>query len=107
MSETEEENVIFVDETGFSVSMRTRRARSRPGTLAVSVVPGLRTKNISVCCAISKVECYIIGARSGVQHEFVRSFPSKSFCKAAGTKHEQCQHIMDNVAFQRTAVQEL
>ena len=36
------------------MSMMSRRDRSLKGTRAVQVVPGLRSRNISVCCAMSK-----------------------------------------------------
>ena len=39
---------------GFSVAMRTRRGRSLVGTRAIQRVQGIRTRNISVCCSISK-----------------------------------------------------
>ena len=53
-AEYSEPNIIFIDETGFNVSMRTSRGRSAVGTPAVLVVPQIRSRNISVCCAISK-----------------------------------------------------
>lgn len=54
LSKFNESNLIFVDEVGFNVSMRTRKGRSLIGHPAVHVVPGLRMRNISVCAAMSK-----------------------------------------------------
>ena len=54
LSELDETYFYFVDEGGFNVSMRTRRGRSFRGFKAVQIVPGLRAKNILVCCAITK-----------------------------------------------------
>jgi transposase len=48
------ENIFFIDEVGFSVAMRARRGRSLVGTRAIQHVQGIRMKNISVCCSISK-----------------------------------------------------
>ena len=47
-------NIYFVDEVGVNISMRSRRGRAPVGKPAVHIVPGLRTKNISICCAMSK-----------------------------------------------------
>lgn len=54
LSKFDESHLFFVDEVGFNVSMRTKRGRSLAGTPAVHVVSGLRTRNISVCCAMTK-----------------------------------------------------
>jgi transposase len=47
-------NIFFLDEVGFNVSMRSGRGRSLIGYDAVQIVPGLRNRNISVCCLMSK-----------------------------------------------------
>jgi len=47
-------DIYFVDEVGVNISMRSRRGRAPKGQAAVHVVPGLRSKNISLCCAMSK-----------------------------------------------------
>jgi transposase len=49
----EEKTFVFIDEVGFCVSMRSRYGRSIVGTPAIQVVPSVRTKNFSVCCAIT------------------------------------------------------
>jgi transposase len=54
LSQKDGENIIFLDEGGFCVSMRSTRGRSLKGERAVQLVPNLRTRNISVCCAMSK-----------------------------------------------------
>jgi len=54
LGQVDDSNIFFVDELGFSVSMRSRRGRSLKGTRVVQVVPGLRSRNLSVCCAMSK-----------------------------------------------------
>ena len=46
--------IYFIDEVGFNVSMRLSRGRSVKGSRAVKVVPSIRSRNISVCCAISR-----------------------------------------------------
>jgi transposase len=47
-------NIFFIDEVGFCVSIRSKRGRSLKGQRVIQVVPNLRTRNISVCCTISK-----------------------------------------------------
>jgi transposase len=54
LSMFDKSNLYFVDEVGFNISLRSRSGRSLRGTRAIHVVPGLRSRNISVCCAISK-----------------------------------------------------
>ena len=49
-----DDNLIFVDEVGFSVSSRTTRGRSLVGSRANIQVPVVRTRNISVFRAMSK-----------------------------------------------------
>lgn len=55
LSNFDESKLLFVDEIGFSISLRSREGRSLKGTRAVQMVPGLRTRNISVCCSMSKL----------------------------------------------------
>lgn len=54
LSKFDESHLVFVDEVGFNVSMRSKRGRSPSGTPAVHVVSGIRTRNISICCAMTR-----------------------------------------------------
>ncbi|KAI5151468.1 hypothetical protein ENBRE01_2160 [Enteropsectra breve] len=45
---------FFINEVGFNVSMRTRSGRSIRGTTPIHTVAYIRSRNISVCCAMSK-----------------------------------------------------
>ncbi len=45
---------VFIDEVGFSVSLRTRRGRSLRGTSAYIPVGAIRSRNMSVIAAMSK-----------------------------------------------------
>jgi hypothetical protein len=54
----DESHIFFLDEIGFSVSMRVKRGRAPKGQRAVRVIPNLRTKNISICCTMSKNGAY-------------------------------------------------
>jgi transposase len=48
------DKIFFLDELGFNVSMRSTRGWAPVGERATQVVPGLRTRNISVCCTMSR-----------------------------------------------------
>lgn len=48
------ENLIFLDEVGFSVSSRPKKGRSIKGTSAIINVPAARSRNISVLGAMNK-----------------------------------------------------
>ena len=50
-----ENDFIFIDETGFNVSMRSSYGRSFIGTPAIKNIANLRSNNISVCCAMNKL----------------------------------------------------
>ena len=60
ISKISEDEIIYVDEVGFNVSMRTRKGRSLIGSPAVHVVPAIRSRNISVYCAMGKMELLIL-----------------------------------------------
>jgi len=49
-----ENSIVFVDEIGFNVSMRSIRARSLVGKPAVKNVPVLRSRNMSIICAMNR-----------------------------------------------------
>uniref|UniRef100_A0A914WCZ8 Transposase n=1 Tax=Plectus sambesii TaxID=2011161 RepID=A0A914WCZ8_9BILA len=52
-TEVSETQTYFLYEVGFCVVMRAKRGRSLRGTRAVQVALGLRTRNISICCAMN------------------------------------------------------
>ncbi|KII70625.1 hypothetical protein RF11_06980 [Thelohanellus kitauei] len=49
-----DEQIYFVDEVGFNVSMRIKRGRSSIGTTPILRVPNIRSRNVSVCCAMNR-----------------------------------------------------
>ena len=48
-----ERDFIFIDEVGFNLSMRTSKGRSRVGTTPFVRIPLIRSRNISMCCAMN------------------------------------------------------
>lgn len=47
-------DIFYLDEVGFNVSLRCKRGRSKKGVPAIVSVPGIRSKNISVCCVMTR-----------------------------------------------------
>jgi transposase len=54
LSHQDGEDIFFLDEVGFNVCMRAKRGWAPRGERAVQVSSGLRSRNISVCCVMSK-----------------------------------------------------
>jgi hypothetical protein len=54
------DEIFFLDELGFNVSMRTRFGRSLIGTTPIETVPAIRTRNLSVCSAIRRNGVFFI-----------------------------------------------
>jgi len=98
-------NIFFIDEVGFNVSMRTNKGRAKIGKTPVLTVRNIRSKNISVCCAI---------ARSGIFHYEINhnayntisftGYISNLFGKIASLNLGLCVIIMDNVPFHKSSV---
>jgi len=51
-----DDDFVFVDEAGFSVTMRPHHGYSESGTPVVISSPGLRSRNISICLAMTKYD---------------------------------------------------
>ncbi|XP_049293761.1 uncharacterized protein LOC125769223 [Anopheles funestus] len=95
-------NVIFVDEVGFCVSMRASRGRSAVGTPAVKIVSQIRTRNVSIICAMNRsgIQLYKTAERSVNRDsflEFMRDLKQKLTESYSG----RIIYVMDNVAFHK------
>jgi hypothetical protein len=94
------QSIFFLDEVGFNVSMRSTRGRALKGQRAIHVVPNLRTRNISICCTMSKCGTFFYKKQ-------IRPFNSESFGeyidellgKFEEMGLENVVLIMDNVRF--------
>lgn len=105
LTQTDHNLIFYLDEAGFSVSMRARRGRSARGTRAVQVVAAIRTRNISLMCAMSK---------RGIFHysHQPRAFNTETFKASIDTliinlAEEGIQNavlILDNVAFHKAQI---
>ncbi|KAF7684878.1 hypothetical protein CDIK_4373 [Cucumispora dikerogammari] len=103
LTEDNGKNIYFLDEVGFNVVMRTKKGRSRVGTRATHVVPGLRSKNISCCCAMSKEGIFHFEAQEVPYNtsnfiEFLKTFLKKT----EKNKKIIAVIIMDNVPFYKS-----
>eukprot|EP01040_Poterioochromonas_malhamensis_P013896 gene13896-15335_t len=64
--------IVFLDETGFKVSMRRNRGRSKRGRAARVNVPAKKTKNITAISGISaRIELFKILNGNGNAENFV------------------------------------
>ncbi len=94
--------MIFVDEAGFNVSMRRGRGWSRVNTPANVTVPSIRTRNFSVCAAISSAGFVLHEVQS-------QAYNSRSFLNFVSdlmrtlreTRSEPCVIIMDNASIHK------
>lgn len=53
LTETNQNKILFIDEVGFNITMRSRKGRSKKNTRAIQIVKNIRSRNISVCCCLS------------------------------------------------------
>ena len=102
-----EDQIVFIDEVGFNVSMRTSRGRSPVGSPAVTAVPCIRSRNISIYCAIKRNRIIYFKANN-------RAFNGENFIDYINELKPRLQEagvlnaklIMDNARFHKmTSVQ--
>lgn len=98
-----EENIFFIDEAEFSLSMRGTHGQAPRGNRAIKIVPGIRTKNISICAAmnISGIQLYEVQQNSYNSSKFTEFL--KKVCDILKEKCIiPCTIVLDNVAFHKT-----
>lgn len=108
-SRFDEKLFIFLDEVGFSASMRAGRGRSIRGSPAVKIVTSVRTRNIFVCCAINKngIIHYSYQTSAFNTITFV-DYLSSLFEKLNEKNLQNAIFILDNVTFHKvTQVREI
>ena len=94
--------LIYLDEVGFNVSMRTSKGRSAKGTPATTIVPQLRTRNISIICAMnaSGIVLYAVHNQAVNKEKFIEFILElKATLRARAIARSY--FIMDNVAFHK------
>lgn len=94
--------IIFLDETGFKVSMRRNRGRSKCGRAARVKVPAKKTKNITVIAGIStnRIEHFKILNGNGNAENFV-AYLNELFAKLPEPGYTL---VMDNARFHHSEI---
>ncbi|XP_049294417.1 uncharacterized protein LOC125769652 isoform X2 [Anopheles funestus] len=96
--------MVFVDEVGFNVSMRTSSGRSVKGAPATAVVPNIRSRNISIICAMNKQGIL----HYSVHHQAINRQSFKEYVlqlkrELRSQNINRSVIIMDNVRFHKCA----
>lgn len=104
-AEMNDSNFMFLDEVGFNVSMRSKRGWSASGKPATQVVPSIRSRNITICCTISRngIVTYEYADGAFNQHLFL-NYLDKLKQDFATHNISEPIIIMDNVAFHKTGI---
>lgn len=98
-------NFIFIDEVGVSLSMRGRYGRSLIGTPAIKTVSSIRSRNISICCAINKNEIiHYFAQTKPFNTSFFSTFIIQLCNKLKQKQIANCILIMDNIAFHKVSI---
>lgn len=93
---------VFVDEMGVSVSMRNAYGRSEIGTTPRKTITSIRSKNFSVCAAITVNEVFKFKIREGgFNGESYFDFLRELFDKFDEKNIENAIIIADNVPFHK------
>jgi transposase len=93
-------NIVFVDEIGLNPTMRQHRGRALRGKNAVKVVPYIRSRNISICCAMLKNRAFHYRKQNhpfNIEH--FSTFLDELFQKFSEEGMKNMLIIMDNVPF--------
>ncbi|XP_049292943.1 uncharacterized protein LOC125768820 isoform X3 [Anopheles funestus] len=102
--EITDKGIVFLNETGLKLSMRTSQGRSQPGTTPSAVEPQLRSKNISIICAMNKYG--IVHYRShnrAITTKLIKEFVLELKAKLRMRGVSRSCFIMDDVEFHKSA----
>ena len=102
----EQNSIFFLDETGFKVEMRSVYGRSKKGVNAETMVPNIRSRNISVIAALSNkgIVHYEILNGPGNSDRFSRFIDDLAHARDAQGYRNDTIIVMDNVAFHKSPV---
>ncbi|KII70804.1 hypothetical protein RF11_14964 [Thelohanellus kitauei] len=94
----DESKIIFMDETGFNISMRSIYGRSPRSAQPTKIVKSIRSKNISMSYRINtnKMIHYELLDRAYNRENYEASL-SNLFSKLAEMNFTHCTFIMDNI----------
>ncbi|XP_061514175.1 uncharacterized protein LOC133393386 isoform X1 [Anopheles gambiae] len=102
--ENPDTDIVFLDEVGFKVSMRTSKGRSLKGTTPTIVVPQLRSRNISIVCAMNKSGIvHYLSHNRAINRELFTQFIYELKEKLRMREIHRTFMVMDNVAFHKSS----
>jgi transposase len=105
LSEQYSDKIFFLDEVGFNISMRRRRGRSLSGEGAVMIVPTIRSRNISVCCVMSKRGTFLYRKQDRAFNiETFSIFIDDFLSKLSMNGITNAILVLDNVSFHKSQV---
>ena len=97
------ENVIFIDETGYNVSMRSKYGRCLRGTNPHVNIRALKSRNISVCAALSKSELLYFKINTNAFRSITFSeYLKELFIIIRDKQMERITFVMDNASIHKT-----
>ena len=100
--EYSERNIIYIDEVGMNVSMRATMGRSAVGKPAVVVVPQLRSRNISIVCAMTRHGIvHYVAKTTAIERGSFKDFILQLKGKLEEVGIFEPVLVMDNVAFHK------
>jgi len=102
LTQKDEKNIIFIDEVGFNISMRSKYGRAVAGQTPVRTATAIRSRNVSICCAMNKNGnlFYETEDRAYNIEKFVQ-FIHNLMAWLQSLELSNCTLIMDNVPFHR------
>lgn len=103
LTATEEQTFVFIDEVGFCATMRSKYGRSQIGTSPIHVPATIRSRNVSVCCAITKEKALLFKAQTTAFNTgFFKDFLIELFQVFEHQGVQRATLILDNVAFHKS-----
>ena len=98
------DEIIFIDESGFSLSMRRKLGRSARGARANLNVRSIRSKNVTLIAAMSSKKLWTFRVEHGCVNSHVfKTFISDLFHDLRRENVDKALLIMDNVPFHKTS----
>lgn len=95
---------FFLDEVGFNVSMRVKKGRTKTGVTPQITIKNIRSKKISVCCAVTKngVDYFEINDKPLYNSESFLGYLNNFFHFLEIKEIIRAIIIIDNVRFHKT-----
>ena len=95
--------IIYIDESGFSISMRRSLGRSISGTRANLKVKTIRSKNITLIAAMSSEKVWTLHVEcDSVNQNVFYTFIEKLFNDLSDDGVEKALHVMNKIRFHKT-----